>query len=164
MRVKMDSFESLHLNKHLCFALYTATHAYVNHYSQHLSEVGLSYEQYLVMVLLWQHQQLSPEELANKLNLDNLSLMPIIQSLEQASLITSSYGNQNTSSVVVSLTVLGAEIQHKTSQIQQRMACETGLTQLEHIEFRETLDKLLDNFKTRVLRTDEWVKNLPADL
>jgi hypothetical protein len=44
------------------------------------------------------------------------------------------------------------------------MACEIGLTQLEHIEFRETLDKLLDNFKTRVQRADEWVKNLPADL
>ncbi len=66
----MPDLESLHLNKHLCFALYTASHAFVNTYSKHLNAVGLSYEQYLVMVLLWQHQQLSLEELADKLHLD----------------------------------------------------------------------------------------------
>ena len=160
----MTELESLHLNKHLCFALYTASHAYVNFYGKQLSEVGLSYEQYLVMVLLWQHQQLSTDELAEKLDLDQTSLTPIIKSLESASLITRAHGNQNDRTVVVSLTTLGAEIQHKTSQIQQKMACETGLTQLEHIELREKLDKLLDNFKTRVQRTDIWVKNLPDDL
>ncbi len=160
----MSEFESLHLNKHLCFALYTASHALVNSYTQRLSEVGLSYEQYLVMVLLWQHQQLSIEELAEKLYLDQISVTPIIKSLENASLVTRTHGNQNNRVVVVALTVLGAEIKHKTSQIQQKMACEIGLTQLEHLELREKLDKLLDNFKTRVQRTDDWVKNLPADL
>ena len=160
----MSELESLHLNKHLCFALYTASHALVNNYSQRLSEVGLSYEQYLIMVLLWQHQQLSSDELAEKLCFDNITITPIIKSLENASLVTRSNGNQNDRTVVVSLTVLGTEIQHKTSQIQQKMACETGLTQLEHVELREKLDKLLDNFKTRVQRTDAWVKNLPADL
>ena len=40
----MAEFESLHLNKHLCFALYTASHALINHYSERLSEVGLTYE------------------------------------------------------------------------------------------------------------------------
>jgi MarR family transcriptional regulator, organic hydroperoxide resistance regulator len=160
----MTALESLHLNKHLCFALYTATHALVNNYSQRLSEVGLSYEEYLVMVLLWQHQQLSTDELAEKLNLNQTTLTHIIRSLENANLASRAHGNQNDRTVVVSLTVLGTEIQHKTSQIQQKMACETGLTHLEHIELRETLDKLLDNFKTRVQRADEWVKNLPADL
>lgn len=160
----MSELESLHLNKHLCFALYTASHALVNTYSERLSEVGLSYEQYLVMVLLWQHQQLSSDELAEKLCLDSITVTPIIKSLENVNLVTRSHGNQNNPNVVVSLTVLGTEIQHKTSQIQQKMSCETGLTQLEHVELREKLDKLLDNFKTRVQRTDEWVKNLPADL
>ena len=160
----MTEFENLHLNKHLCFALYTASHALVNTYSERLSEVGLNYEQYLVMVLLWQHQQLSSDELAEKLYLDNSTITSIIKSLENASLVTRSHGNQNDLTIVVSLTVLGTEIQYKTSQIQQKMACETGLTQLEHVELREKLDKLLDNFKTRVQRTDAWVKNLPADL
>lgn len=160
----MAEFENLHLNKHLCFALYTASHALVNTYSERLREVGLNYEQYLVMVLLWQHQQLSPQQLADKLNLDETTLKPIIKSLENASLVTSERSNQNDHAIVVSLTVQGTEIQHKTSQIQQKMACETGLTHLEHIELREKLDKLLDNFKTRIQRTDTWLKNLPVDL
>ena len=160
----MTDLETIHLNKHVCFALYTASHAYVSYYSKHLSEVGLSYEQYLVMVLLWQHQQLSLDALAEKLNLDQVMLAPIIKSLENANFTTRMHGNQNDRTVVVSLTALGTEIQHKTSQIQHKMACETGLTQLEHVELREKLDKLLDNFKTRVQRTDDWVKNLPADL
>lgn len=160
----MAELESLHLNKHLCFALYTASHALVNSYSERLCEVGLNYEQYLVMVLLWQHQQLSLEELADKLHLDLIATTATVKALENASLVTRARGNQNDRKVVVSLTVLGTEIQHKTSQIQQKMSCETGLTQLEHVELREKLDKLLDNFKTRVQRTDAWVKNLPADL
>ena len=44
------------------------------------------------------------------------------------------------------------------------MACETGLTQLEDVELREKLEKLRDDFKTRVQRPDTWAKNLPADL
>lgn len=160
----MAELESLHLNKHLCFALYTASHALVNSYSERLCEVGLSYEQYLVMVLLWQHQQLSLEELANKLHLDLIALTVTVKALENANLVTCTSGNQNDGTVVASLTVLGTEIQHKTSQIQQKMSCETGLTQLEHVELREKLDKLLDNFKVYEQRTNAWVKNLPADL
>ena len=160
----MAEFESLHLNKHLCFALYTASHALINNYSERLSEVGLTYEQYLVMVLLWQHQQLSSEDLATKLQLNQVTLSNIIKSLENANLVTRAYSNQNDCNVVISLTPLGTEVQHKTSQIQQKMACETGLTQLEHVELREKLDKLLDNFKTRVQRADTWVKNLSTDL
>lgn len=160
----MTELENLHLNKHLCFALYTASHALVNAYSERLSEVGLNYEQYLIMVLLWQHQQLSLEELADKLQLDPIALSVTVKALENANLVTNASGNQNDGTVVVSLTVLGTEIQHKTSQIQQKMACETGLTQLEYIELREKLDKLLDNFKIRVQRTDAWVKNISADL
>ena len=141
--------------------LYSASHAIVNHYSQRLSEVGLSYEQSLVMV---QHQQLALEELADKLNLELVSLSTIIRSLENVSLFTRAPSNQNDCSVILSLTAKGTEVQHKTSQIQQKMSCETVLTQLEHVELREKLDKLLDNFKTRVQRPDIWLASLDADL
>lgn len=160
----MAELESMHLDKHLCFALYTASHALVNNYSARLGEVGLSYEQYIVMVLLWQHQQLTMEELGDKLQINQPGLVSIIRSLENAGLASRAHGNQNNRDVIVSLSALGTEVQHKTSQIQQKMACEIGLTQLEHIELREKLDKLLDNFKTRVQRTDDWIKNLPTDL
>ena len=160
----MDEFQLIHLNKHVCFALYTATNAFTRVYSQRLSEVGLTYEQYLVMMVLWQEQQQSLQGIANKLHLDENTLMDLLISLENANLIERQRGNQHDTEVVIALTVLGNQIQYKTSQIQQKMACETGLTELEHIELREKLDKMLINFQTRTQRTDDWIKNLPADL
>ncbi len=72
-------------------------------------------------------------------------------------------GNHNDRTVVVSLTSLGCEIQHKTSQIQQKMVCETGLTQLEHTELREKIEKLLNHLNKSIQHSDQRVKNLPAD-
>ena len=160
----MDAFKLINLNNHVCFALYTASQAFTRVYSERLSEVGLSYEQYLVMLILWQQQQQSVEAISDRLNLDLKILAPALSGLEDAGLISREHSYQHNQGVILSLTTLGNQIQYKTSQIQQKMACETGLTQLEHVELREKLDKLLDNFKTRVQRTDAWVKNLPADL
>lgn len=66
----MDAFKLIDLNKHVCFALYTASHAFTRVYSERLSEVGLTYEQYLVMLVLWQQQQQTTQAIAEKLNLD----------------------------------------------------------------------------------------------
>lgn len=160
----MNELETYHLNKHLCFALYTASHALVNSYSKRLSEVGLSYEQYLVMVLLWQHQQLSLPELADKLYIGDQAIQVIINSLESANLVERQHCSKGELIQVISLTELGTEIQQKTTQIQHQFVCEAGLTQLEHLQLRERLDTLLDHLKTRVQRTDLWINNLPADL
>ena len=75
----MDDFKNLHLNNHLCFALYTASHALTLEYSDRLSEVGLEYEQYLVMLVLWQHQHQSIENIAQKLHIAPLALIPILR-------------------------------------------------------------------------------------
>ena len=160
----MDEFQLIHLNKHVCFALYTASHAYTQVYSEKLSEVGLSYEQYLVMMVLWQEQQQTLRGVADRLSLDMDTLLPALKSLENANLIERLPSNQDDGAMIITLTSQGNQIQYKTSQLQREMACETGLTDLELIELREKLDKLLENFKTRVQRTDEWLKNLPADL
>lgn len=160
----MNEFQLINLNKHVCFALYSASNAYTRYYSEKLSEVGLSYEQYLVMMVLWQEHQQTLQGISEKLNLDNATLVPVLKSLENADMIERLPSNQNDNTMIITLTTLGNQIQHKTSQIQQKMACETGLTELEHIELREKLDKMLANFKTRVQRTDTWVKSLPANL
>lgn len=150
----MDAFKLINLNNHVCFALYTTSHAFTRVYSERLSEVGLTYEQYLVMLVLWQQQQQTIQAIAEKLNLDLTTLMPVLKVIEDAGLIECSLSNQNNQETIVSLTTLGNQIQFKTSQIQQKMACETGLTDLEHIDLREKLDKMLDNFKIRLQYSD----------
>lgn len=160
----MSDFQNLYLNNQLCFALYSATHAVTRGYREHLSEIGLTYPQYLVMLVLWQHQNQHVKELADKLDLDSSTLTPILKRLENAGLITRARDNKNERTVVVSLTARGSEIQAQTSRIQQQVSCETGLTELEYIELREKLTHMLDNFKIKVQRTDALIAKLPKDL
>ena len=96
----MDAFQLIQLNKHVCFALYTASHAFTRVYSERLSEVGLTYEQYLVMLVLWQQQQDSVESIAAKLNLDLKSLAPALSGLEDAGLISREHSYQNDQGVI----------------------------------------------------------------
>jgi DNA-binding MarR family transcriptional regulator len=70
----------LYLNNQLCFALYSATHAVTQSYREHLSEISLTYQQYLVMLVLWQHQNQNTKELAEKLDLNASTLSPILNS------------------------------------------------------------------------------------
>lgn len=162
--VKMNSFENLHLNNQLCFALYSATHAVTRSYREHLSEVGLTYPQYLVMLVLWQRQNQNVKDLAEKLNLELSALTPLLQRLEKAGLITRERNNQDEqNNIVVSLTVLGSEIKQKTNQIQQQVSCETGLSELKYIDLRDKLTSMMDNFKTKMQRPDAWLNKLPKD-
>lgn len=160
----MDNFQNLYLNNQLCFALYSATHAVTRSYREHLSGVGLTYPQYLIMLVLWQHQTQNTKELAEKLGLNTSTLTPILKRLDDAGLITRQRDNKNERTTVVSLTIRGSEIQAQTSQIQQYVSCETGLTELEYIELREKLTHMLDNFKIHVQRPDAWISRLPSDL
>lgn len=149
----MDDFKNLHLNNHLCFALYTASNALTLEYSERLSEVGLSYEQYLVLLVLWQHQHQSIKAIAEKLHISPLALIPILRSLENAGLIEHASEDYHEHTSSIALTILGNQIQFKTSQIQQKMACETGLTQLEHLYLREKIDKMMANLQANVKRS-----------
>jgi MarR family transcriptional regulator, organic hydroperoxide resistance regulator len=160
----VDNFQNLYLNNQLCFALYSATHAVTRSYDEHLSEVGMTYPQYLVMLVLWQHQNQNVNALAHKLGLDSRALTPILKRLELAGLITREPSNQNKRMMVISLTKRGSEIQAQTSRIQQHVSCETGLTQLEYIELKDKLTHMLNNFKLQIQRPDAWVSKLPSDL
>lgn len=160
----MDDIKDLYLNNLLCFTLYSATHAVTRSYHKHLRDIDLTYQQYLVMLVLWQNQNQNLQELAEKIGLTTLALTPILKPLENAGLITRDRGNQNDRTVVVSLTVRGSEIQAHSNQIQHNVTCETGLTELEYVELREKLTYLLDNLKAHVKGPEIWLAKLPSDL
>ena len=143
----MKDFKNLYLNNQLCFALYSATHAVTRAYREHLSEIGLTYPQYLVLLALWQHQNQTVKSLAELLNLDSPTLTPLLKRLETAGFIYRVRSKVDERNVTVSLSVQGIELQEKTSKIQQQVTCETGLSKLEYIELRNQLHNLLDSIK-----------------
>lgn len=143
----MEDFKNLHLSNQLCFALYSATHEVTRSYRKHLSETGLTYPQYLVMLVLWQYKDQHIRNLVDRLRFEPYRLVPILNRLENAGFIIRKNDDKTGCKEIISLTSRGKEIQQQTSQIQKQVSCETGLTEQEYIELRDRLESMLENFK-----------------
>ena len=83
----MTQYKNLLLNNQLCFALYAATNSIIRHYRIYLKEIGITYTQYLVLLVLWESETLSIKEIAKVLKLDSPTITPIIQKLEKMNLV-----------------------------------------------------------------------------
>ena len=84
MEEKAQGFESLKLCNQVCFPLYACSKELVRQYGPYLKELGLTYTQYLVMMVLWEKQTVSSRELAECVRLDYGTLTPVLKRLEQA--------------------------------------------------------------------------------
>src|ERR1700733_13776837 len=83
----MDEKDALKLDSQLCFALYSTTHALTKAYAPLLERLGLTYPQYLVMLVLWESEGLTVKELGERLQLDSGTLTPLLKRLEAAGLV-----------------------------------------------------------------------------
>ena len=155
----MSNFDNLNLKNQLCFALYSATHAVTRSYREHLSEIGLTYPQYLIMLVLWQEQNLPVAILASKLNREAHTLIPMLRRLQLAGFITLQHHSEDDPSLAVCLTQRGMSIQQQTSEIQQQVSCETGLSELEYNELRDKLEHMLSTFKLNLARKNAKAAN-----
>ena len=119
--------KNLQLDRQLCFAMYSATHAMTRSYKRALAAVGLTYPQYLVMLVLWEHDGIGISEIANTLDLDAPSVTPLVQRLEAAGFLKRSRvpGDDRISSMKVQ--PKGWGIQQQVADIQKDIARRTGL-------------------------------------
>lgn len=130
-KLPIGKHENLQLDRQLCFAMYSATHAMTRSYKRALAVVGLTYPQYLVMLVLWEHDGMGVAEIAAMLELDTPSVTPVIRRLESAELLTRMRvpGDGRMSSMKVA--PKGWKIQKQVAGIQMEMACRTGLGSAE---------------------------------
>ncbi len=98
------------LDKQLCFALYSTSLAMTKAYKPMLDELGLTYPQYLVMLVLWEHEGLTVSELGNRLALDSGTLTPLLKRLESAGLVSRSRDAGDERRVLVALTDKGRKL------------------------------------------------------
>ncbi|GIG62030.1 MarR family transcriptional regulator [Longispora fulva] len=139
----------LELRNQLCFALYSASRAMTAVYRPMLDELGVTYPQYLVMLVLWERDGLTVKELGSELHLDSGTLSPLLKRLEAAGLLTRSRSADDERSVTVSLTATGLALRARAADIPGRLLCETGLTGAEVTELRDTLTRLTDTIQRR---------------
>ena len=141
----MTKYENLELDHQLCFALYAATHSVTRAYHDGLEQVGLTYTQYLVMMVLWEKDSVSVGSIAKRLDLDSATLTPMLKRLELASFITRKRNKEDERVVEVSLTKMGTELQDQIAKVQKGVECQTGLCQADFIKLRSSLKKLVES-------------------
>lgn len=141
----MSQYHNLKLDHQLCFALYTATHALTRAYRGALEKAGLTYTQYLVMLVLWEHDGVSVSKIANRLELDSATLTPMLKRIETAGFITRTRNSEDERIVEIKLTDIGRELQHEIARVQHGVECQTGLNNDEFIQLRASLQRLIEN-------------------
>ena len=131
--------KNLQLDRQLCFAMYSATHAMTRSYKRALATVGLTYPQYLVMLVLWEHDGIGISEIANTLDLDTASVTPVVQRLEAAGFLKRSRVPCDDRMSSMKVLPKGWEIQQQVADIQKEMACRTGLKGAEFDRLKASL-------------------------
>jgi len=130
------------LDTHLCFALYEASRATIDVYRPMLDELGITYPQYLVMLILWERGKCSVKEIGNLLHLDSGTLSPLLKRLEAAGLIKRQRRPADERVVDISLTDNGYALEKRATTIPEKFHCELDLSFDEYMDLLTRLKKL----------------------
>jgi len=138
----------LRLDQQICFSLNAASRAFGGIYRVILKDLGLTYPQYLVMLLLWEHGELPVKKLGEHLRLDSGTLSPLLKRLETAGLVRRERSARDERSVEVRLTEEGAALRDQAVQVPRRIVAATGFDVEEIRELRSRLDELTRGLDT----------------
>ncbi|MFJ3418238.1 MarR family winged helix-turn-helix transcriptional regulator [Streptomyces sp. NPDC086082] len=132
----------LRLDQQICFSLNAASRAFGGVYRVILKDLGLTYPQYLVMLVLWEHGELPVKKLGEHLRLDSGTLSPLLKRLETAGLVRRERSVRDERSVEVGLTDEGVALRERAVEVPRRILGATGFDFDEIRALRERLDLL----------------------
>jgi len=146
------SIDPLDLEAQICFPLHAASRAVTQAYGELLSESGLTYPQYLVMLVLWEWQQQPPEQptvkaLGERLALDSGTLTPLLKRLEQMQFIQRQRSARDEREVHLSLSPAGVALREQVGPLKSRLLCDSGFDLQQLTQLRAGLDQLLEQIK-----------------
>ena len=136
--------ELLKLSNQLCFPLYALSRKVTSHYLPLLEKIGLTYPQYLVMLVLWEEGSLSVKELGAKLMLDSGTLSPLLKKMEERNLVTRQRQKEDERVVLISLTEAGENLKEKAAEIPEEIKCSLQLSYQELDQMRALAKGMLD--------------------
>ncbi|MDD7369781.1 MAG: MarR family transcriptional regulator [Berryella intestinalis] len=139
--------ERLKLGNQLCFPLYAAAKEVVRRYTPLLDLLGLTYTQYLTMMVLWEKETVSVSELGAELYLDSGTLTPLLKKMESKGLIARRRSSADERRVEVAVTEEGAALREKALGVPPQMASCMDLDADEAALLGSLLHKLLDNVR-----------------
>ncbi|MEV7597179.1 MarR family transcriptional regulator [Kitasatospora sp. NPDC089797] len=138
----MADEELLRLDQQICFSLNAAARSFGSVYRVLLRDLGLTYPQYLVMLVLWEDGELPVKRIGERLRLDSGTLSPLLKRLEAAGLVRRERSPEDERSVVVSLTAEGSALRGRAGQVPRRLLAATGLPVEDLAALRVLLERV----------------------
>ena len=135
---------ALLLDSQLCFPLYACAREVVKRYRPFLDDIGLTYTQYIVLLVLWERDGLSLGEIGERLSLDSGTLTPLCKKLETAGLIARRRSEQDERSVRITLTDAGRTLKERAAEIPLKVGSCLPLSSDEAVTLYALLHKILN--------------------
>ena len=140
-----QEYVQLLLKNQLCFPLYACGRKIVARYTPYLKPLGLTYTQYIVLMVLWEEESVTVGQLGEKLHLDAGTLTPLLKRLEKAGYVTRKRSGEDERITNITITAEGNKLKKKCKDIPLKIASEgTNLTEKEAVQLYKLLYKFLD--------------------
>lgn len=146
-----NKYDLLKLENQVCFPLYACSKELINQYGPLLKRLGLTYTQYIVMMVLWEKESVSSRELAESLHLDYGTLTPVLKRLENAEYVTRQRDPRDERLLIIALTDKGAAVKDEAIEIPPCIGRCMGLDEEEF--------KMLYKLAYKALRNMEGIIN-----
>jgi MarR family transcriptional regulator, organic hydroperoxide resistance regulator len=139
------------LEQMACFTLYSASRAITGLYRPALDELGLTYPQYVTMIVIWQRGTVTVSDLGTALDLDSGTLSPLLKRLEAQGLIHRERGTHDERTVWITSTTKGHDLRARAQDIPARLACAINLTHHEFDQLLHLMSRVRDAAATSTL-------------
>ena len=142
-----NKYESLKLSKQLCFPLYACSREMIKLYKPYLDELGLTYTQYITMMVLWEHKAMTVKALGQELYLDSGTLTPLLKKLEEKGLVTRRRSDLDERNLIVTITEKGEAMRDQALHIPGEMTKCINLPREDIRDLYRMLHQLLEFVK-----------------
>ena len=142
-----DKYAALKLSSQLCFPLYACSRETIKLYKPWLDEIGLTYTQYITMMVLWEHTSMTVKDLGQELYLDSGTLTPLLKKLEEKGLVTRRRSGLDERNLIVTITELGEEMKDRALHIPGEMTKCINLPKEDIRDLYRMLHQLLEYVK-----------------
>jgi DNA-binding MarR family transcriptional regulator len=143
----------LKLSNQICFPLYSASLLITKAYKPHLDKIGLTYPQYLVLMVLWENDGLSVNQIAEKLLLNTNTLSPLLKRMEKMELLQRNRSSEDERSVLIQLTESGKQLKIKALPIPGKLIGEiiSNKIQIEDmLKLKDILSELISELTNKI--------------
>ena len=142
-----EKYEPLKLSKQLCFPLYACSREMIKLYKPWLDELGLTYTQYITMMVLWEHKSMTVKMLGQELYLDSGTLTPLLKKLEDKGLVTRRRSDRDERNLIVTITEQGEALKDAALHIPGEMTKCINLPREDIRDLYRMLHQLLEFVK-----------------